>query len=197
MHFRPRLGHAGLLAAAVMLLGACSSGAATSAPTAAPRSAAATAAPIPPAPTGTPTAGGQTGTVDANGYLTPEVAASIIGGTPTRVAVPGNIGAGGMSLASYANPAGDNVTALVQPVPPGAGASMLQVAIQAAGAQGELQPLSGLGDAAGTVTGAHDATAAFTKGDILVVVYASAAAAAGTDLLARLETVARQIADKL
>ena len=102
-----------------------------------------------------------------------------------------------MSVASYTNAAGDGVTVLIEPVPAGIGASVMQAAIQAAGAKGELTPLSGLGDSGGKVVNDHDATVAFTKGSNLVVLYASAAGSAGADIESKLENLGRQIAGKL
>jgi len=189
---RPTFGS--FMVAAALVAAACGSGgSATAAPTAAP-----TVAPTA-AGGGQPTSapgggGGGAGAVDAGSILTPEMAGSIIGGTVTKVPIPSTAG---MSLVAYTNESGDNVTVLVQPVPAGTGAAMMSVAIQAAGAEGNLQTFTGLGDAAGKVVNENDATVVFVKGDALVVVHAESATSSGSDIESKLESVARQIAGTL
>jgi hypothetical protein len=186
----------GLVAAAILAVAACGGGTATPAPTAAP-----TAAPqvsVPPvatAPGGGGGGGAPAAAADASAILTADMAASIIGGSPTKamVATPGT----GVSLVSYTNSNGDDVTVLVEAVPAGFAGTMLQAAIAGAGAQGQLQPLSGIGDAAGKVIDDHDATVAFAKGSTLVVIHASADGVAGSDLESKCEALARQIAGRL
>ena len=123
------------------------------------------------------------------------VAASIIGGIPTLL--PGSLNVGPMSLLSYGTASGDNVTVLVETIPGGVGQAAIQAAIQQAGATGDLQPISGLGDTAGATVTDHEATVAFAKNNTIVVISATVAAMAGTDLEPKVEAVAQQIAGKL
>ncbi len=192
MNTRPRLAVAGLLALVVLSTAACSSSGSASSPGAASAGAGASV------PAGGNTGGGNNGgAVDASSILTSDAAASIIGGTVTKVQTPGVGSAPGMSLASYTNGTGDSVTILVEPVPAAVGATILQAAIRAAGANGDLVPVSGLGDTAGQVTGPNEATVAFAKGNTLVVVYAQTSNTAGSDLEPKLQSLAQQIAGKL
>ena len=197
MTTRRRLAAAGLLSALLLSIAACGGGAATTAPavvpTPTPTSAASTQAgatlPIAPGATGT------TGSVDAGTIVTAEMAGTIISGALTKTNGPG-VGTA-MSIVVYSNATGDTVTALVEQVPSGLGGTMLQAAIQAAGAQGALETISGLGDAAGKAVTANEATVAFVKGVNLVVIAASASAMAGTDLEPKVEALAQQIAGRL
>jgi hypothetical protein len=197
MTTRPRLAAAGLLSSLLLSIAACGGGAATTAPavvpTPTPTSAASTQgmATVPPLPGST----GSTGSVDAGTIVTTEMAATIIGGTLTKTNGPG-VGTA-MSIVVYSNATGDTVTALIEQVPSGLGGTMLQAAIQAAGAQGTLETISGLGDAAGKAVTANEATVAFVKGVNLVVIAASASAMAGTDLEPKVESVAQQVAGRL
>jgi hypothetical protein len=173
-----------VLGALTVLAAACSSGA---------------GATQPPVPAGSSASGAGAssavgGAIDAAGILTPDVAASIIGGSLTKLALPP---VAGMSILSYTNTTGDSVTVVVEPGPVGTGSATMQRAIQAAGANGELQPVGDLGDTAGKVVNANDATVVFVKGTTLVVVSARATASSGSDLETKLEPVARLIADKL
>ncbi|HEV2006206.1 MAG TPA: hypothetical protein VGQ85_06280, partial [Candidatus Limnocylindrales bacterium] len=178
---------------------ACGGGAAATAPggvpTAAPTSAASSQAAatqiVPPTFPGS----GGTGSVDAGTVLTTEMAASIIGGTLTKTNGPGAGTA--MSVVVYSNANGDSVTVLVEQVPAGIGTAMLQAAIQAAGAQGTLEVISGLGDAAGKAVTTNEATVAFVKGVNLVVISGSASAMAGADLEPKVESVAQQVAGRI
>lgn len=204
MHLRRRAVLGALIPVVLVLVAACGSGSATKAPAApTPAPAAATPAATTPAATIPAAAASAPGGVPAGGpeadeMVTAEMAASIIGGSPTKMSIPGAAGAPGvMSLAAYSNTDGDNVTVLVQRIPGGFAAGMLQIAIQAAGANGELKPLSGLGDSAGQVTNEHDATVAFAKGNTLVVIQASDSASSGADIEAKLEALAREIIGKL
>jgi hypothetical protein len=146
---------------------------------------------VPPLPGST----GSTGSVDAGTIVTTEMAATIIGGTITKTNGPG-VGTA-MSIVVYSNATGDTVTALIEQVPAGVGGTMLQAAIQAAGAQGALETISGLGDAAGKAVTANEATVAFVKGVNLVVIAASTSAMAGTDLEPKVEALAQQVAGRL
>lgn len=132
---------------------------------------------------------------DPKTLLSNDQAASIIGGTVTPVAFPMNIP--NMSIASFDNAAGDSVTVFVEAIPGGLASAQLQAAVAMAGAQGSLQAVSGIGDAAGKEVNANDATVAFVKGSTLVVVQATSGTATGADLEPKLEAVAREVAGKL
>jgi hypothetical protein len=181
----------GVLSAALLSLAACSASA-----TAAPSSGSNGGAAFPSfaLPSGLDLGGGTT-TINASTILTADVAAAIIGGTPTLQ--PGSMNLGPISLASYATDSGDNVTVWVEAVPGGIEQAAIQAAIQQEGTSGDMQAISGLGDAAGKVVSDHDATVAFAKSNTIVVVSASVAAMAGTDLEPKVEAVAQQIAAKL
>jgi hypothetical protein len=139
--------------------------------------------------------GGGGGAPAAASLLTADAAAAIIGGTPTLQ--PGSITLGPMSIMSYGTDSGDSVTILLEAVPAGVQASALQAAMAMQGTTGSMQPVSGIGDAAGKVVTDHEATLAFTKGSTLVVLSTSVSSAAGTDLEPKLESLAQQITGKL
>jgi hypothetical protein len=196
---RPRLAAGGILAAILVSIAACGGAAATTAPagvpTAAPTSAASSQAAATQIVLPTFPGSGGTGSVDAGTIVTTEMAATIISGTLTRTNGPG-VGTA-MSIVVYSNATGDSVTALIEQVPSGLGGTMLQAAIQAAGAQGTLETISGLGDAAGKAVTANEATVAFVKGANLVVISGSVSAMAGTNLEPKVEAIAQQVAGKL
>ena len=178
----------GLVSAALVALAACSADGATTVP------GAATAAPsVAAASPGT----GQTGGFDAGALVTADMAASVIGGSPTKVDMPIGATGGAMSVASYTNPGGDSVTILVERLPGMTGSLALQAAIAQQGSNGNMQAVSGIGDAAGKVVEDHDATLAFVKGDTIVVLAATADGKAGSDLESKLEALAGQITGKL
>ena len=134
--------------------------------------------------------------------LTADMAGSIIGGSPSKVTLPGigNALPGGFGgVAAYSNSGGDTVTVFVEKLPSGLPADALRAAIAMSGSQGtgNLQTVSGIGDAAGKVVGDHDATLAFAKNGTIVVIGANASAQAGSDLESKVESVAGQIAGKL
>jgi hypothetical protein len=193
----------GVLAAAVMTLAACSS-TATAAPgaaTAAPGGGGAGASSAPGLgalggllPSGL-LGGSGTAAVDASTLLTADVAAQILGGTPSLQ--PGSMNLGPISLATYGTDSGDDVTVYLETIGTGLEASAIQAAIQAEGTNGDMTPISGLGDAAGKVVDDHSATVAFGKNGTIVVVEAEVAAKAGTDLEPQVEALAQQIAGKL
>ena len=204
MKLRSPLLRGGLIPVLLLSLVACGGTAATSAPgTRAPATPAPTAsAPAPtaaaPAPTTPGAVGGGAGGLDAGALVTAEIAGSIIGGTPTRINLPGGVAGGAaMSVVAYTNTGGDNMTVLVEQIPGSFATGMLQAAIQSAGGQGDLKPVSGLGDSAGQVTNEHDATVAFAKGNSLVVLAAAVDALGGADIEAKLEALARQLAGTL
>jgi hypothetical protein len=185
----------GIVSAVLLSLAACSAS-----PTAAPSSGSGSGAgssfafPSFALPSGLGLGGGTT-TVNASTILTADVAAAIIGGTPTLQ--PGSMNLGPISLASYTTDSGDSVTVWVEAVPGGIEQAAIQAAIQQEGTSGQMQAISGLGDAAGKVVSDHDATVAFAKSNTIVVVSASVAAMAGTDLEPKVEAVAQQVAAKL
>ncbi len=205
------------LGAAVLtvVIGACSGGSATAQPTAsasaagsggssaapasasaAPASASAGAIASFALPSAIASALASAGTVkDAATLLTPELAASVLGGSPTKTTLPVTIP--NVSIVSYRTEAGDSLTLYIQAVPGGVANAELQAAIAMAGAHGDLQTVSGIGDAAGKVVNANDATVAFIKGSNLVVVAADSSATAGTDLEPKVESVAKQVAGQL
>lgn len=189
----------GILPAALLIVAGCSSSA-TSAPAA---SSAAGASSAPGASNAVPTfslpsglggLGAGTG-LDGSTVLTPDVAGSIIGGAATLV--PGSLNAGPISITSYTNATGDVVTILIETLPGGFQQTVLQAALAQAGAAGNLQPVSGIGDTGGKIVGDHDATLAFAKGGTIVVLTATSAASAGTDLETKLETVAQTVLGKI
>lgn len=193
----------GLLAAAVLTLSACSNSATT-----APGASAAPGGGSNAGASGAPGLGGLGGllpsgllggsgsaSVDASSILTADVAAQILGGTPTLQ--PGSMNLGPISLATYGTDSGDDVTVYVETIGTGLEAAAIQAAIQSEGTNGDMTPISGLGDAAGKVVGDHQATVAFGKNGTIVVVEATVAAQAGTDLEPKVEALAQQIAGKL
>ncbi|MGH3073623.1 MAG: hypothetical protein ACRDQC_01775 [Gaiellales bacterium] len=134
---------------------------------------------------------------DASVLVTADMAASVIGGSPTKFDIPGLPGGAGVSIASYLTTSGDNLTVYIQAIPGAVTAAELQAAMALEGTNGDMTAVSGIGDAAGKVVKDHDATLAFVKGNTIVVIGASAAAQAGTDLETKLETLANQIAGSL
>ena len=194
----------GLLAAAILTVSACSSTATTApgASAAAGGGGGAGASSAPGLgglggllPSGLLGGSGGTASIDASTILTADVAAAILGGTPTLQ--PGSMNLGPISLATYGTDSGDDVTVYVETIGTGLESAAIQAAIQAEGTNGDMTPISGLGDAAGKVVDAHSATVAFGKNGTIVVVEASVAAQAGTDLEPKVEALAQQIAGKL
>lgn len=190
-----------LVVAALLTLAACGS-TASPAPTAtaaagsstAISSATASFAPSIALPSAASSTGG--GSVDASALLSADMAASIIGGSPTAVAIPG-MNVPGVGIAAYGTTTGDTVALFVEKVPGGIAAAELQAAIAMAGAQGNLTPISGVGEAAGKVVEANEATIAFIKNGSLVVISAHSGTTAGASLEPKLESVAQQVAGKL
>jgi len=54
-----------------------------------------------------------------------------------------------MSTVAYSNASGESVSVIIEVVPGGFSSAALQAAMQYAGSQGSLVPITGLGDAAG------------------------------------------------
>ena len=174
---------------------------ATPAPVAASTAAAPAAVPsiaVPALPSGIslPSGLGLGGAPDAGSIVTADMAASVIGGSPQKIDMPG-VGGGIASVVSYVTSAGDTLSVLVEKVPGGVPAAAMQAAIGMAGAKGELQAVSGVGDAAGKVVDANEATLAFARGDFIVVLGAHSDSTAGSDLEPKLEALARQVVGKL
>ncbi|MGH2464664.1 MAG: hypothetical protein ACRDGI_04320, partial [Candidatus Limnocylindrales bacterium] len=140
--------------------------------------------------------GGGSSAVNAGTILTPQIAATIIGGTPTLQ--PESMNLGPVSLAAYGTDNGDSVAVYVETIGSGLEAAAIQAAISSQdGGAGDMVPISGLGDAAGKVVGDHEATVAFGKNGTIVVVSATVDAQAGTDLEPKVEALAQQIAGTL
>lgn len=199
MTSRPAVTVSGLAIAITVVVAACSGGA-TSAPSAAagsPSAAAASAMPSISIPSAFASAlASAAGTApDAATLVTADMAASVIGGSPTKVTPPMSIP--NVSLASYGTSGGDSVTVFVEVIPGGLASAQLQAAIAMAGAQGQLETVSGLGDAAGKVVDANEATVAFVKGNDLVVISAQSGSASGSDLEPKVEALAQQVAGKM
>ncbi len=182
----------GLVSAALVALAACGGGSATTAPGATAAPSAAVSEPSAAAPST-----GQTGGLDAGALVTADMAASIIGGSPTKVEMPTGATGGAMSVASYSIPSGDDLTILVERLPGMTGSLALQAAIAQQGSNGNMQAVSGIADAAGKVVNDHDATLAFVKGDTIVVLAANASGSAGSDLESKLESLAKQLVGNL
>jgi hypothetical protein len=189
----------GFALAAVLAVSGCSGSSATPAPTGGAASSAGAGTSSggggTTAASGGTTAGGGGGAVtDANSALSQDAAASIIGGNVFKTGMPTTQG---VSLAAYSNSSGGRVTAVFEKVPAGVGAAIMQAATGAAGTHGNLQTFSGLGDAAGKVVNANDATIVFVKDDKLVALYATNPTTSGTDLEARLQSVAQQVLGRM
>ena len=186
----------------VFLIAACSGGTATttpgsSTPPASTPPGSAAASPAASAPAASPAASGASGAIDAATLVTADMAASIIGGSPTAVPIPGGAIPGGVaSIVGYTTDAGDTVTVFVEQVP-GLSATSLQAAMAMAGQQGDLQTIGGLGDFAGKQVDANEATYAFVKGEALVVIDAQSGSLSGSDLDPKVLAVAQQVAGGL
>ena len=204
MTLRSRLAVAGLSAMMLASVAACGSSTSTGSPvtaSSAAESSAVESAAAPSQPSESAPTEGASDSVpggpapDATTLLTAEMAGSIIGGSPQKVSAP--ISIPNMSIVSYSNADGDTVDVFIEVVPGGVANIEMQAAIAMAGAQGDLQPVTGVGDAAGKVVGDGDATVAFVKGTNLVVVEATSGTMSGSDLEPKVEDIARQIASKL
>ena len=198
MPTRPSLAAASYAIAILLAVSACSSSGATSAPTTGASAGPTDAASAPPIEIPSALASALVpgaSMPDPATLLTADQAASIIGGSPTPVTLPITIP--NVSIASYENTDGDSVSVFVEAIPGGLVNAQLQAAMAMAGAQGDLQVISGLGDAAGKEVNDNDATVAFVKGSTIVVVQASSGTLAGSDLEPKLEAIARQVADTL
>jgi hypothetical protein len=198
-----RLLAAGILSAALLSVAACGSSA-TAAPGSSTAAGGGGGGALPSGlgglggllPSGLLGGGGGTAAVNASTFLSADVAATIIGGTPTLQ--PDSMNFGPVSLAAYGTDNGDNVAVYVETLGSGLEAAAIQAAISSQdGGSGDMTPISGLGDAAGKVVGDHEATVAFGKSGTIVVVSATVDAQAGTDLEPKVEALAQQIAGQL
>ncbi len=199
-----RLLSTGAFIVGVISVAACGGSAATPAPTATPPQVAPSAPggaglpsfAIPAFPSGLslPSAGSLGSAPDASSIVTGDMAASVLGATAQKVAMPV---AGIASIVAYSTAAGDTLTVLVEKVPGGVPAAAMQAAMQMAGSNGDLQAVSGIGDVAGKTVDANEATIAFAKGDFIVVLSARSDTTVGTDLEPKLEALARQVTGKL
>lgn len=209
---RPGLRLRGLLIVPVIVVAAaCSSGSATPSPGASTPAAGDSASPaaggstpeavesIPPIsiPAVSPAASaGQGSGPDAETVVTTEMAASIIGGSPTKAPFGGQLPGGYGSVVAYMTDAGDTVTVFVETIPGLSGMS-LKAAMAMAGQQGDLQSVDGLGDFAGKQVQADQVTYAFVQGETLVIIDAQSSSMAGTDLDPKVQAVAQQAAGQL
>jgi hypothetical protein len=200
IHRRPTI--AGFIAISALLAAACS-GSATAAPTAAANggtgagsSAAAgggTGATASGADQGPLSSllnglGALSGGKDPSKLLTADEATSILG-APAAV-VPA---AQTPISASYSTTSGDNVTIFLESMPGTITTQVLQSALAQANANGELTPISGLGDAAGKEVQDNSATVGFAKNGTLVIITADSSTMKGSDLEPKLESLAQQI----
>ena len=198
MTSRPVVTVLGLAIAAAIAVAACSSGA-TSAPSAAATSSSAAASITPsisiPSALASALASAAGTAPDAATLVTADMAASVIGGSPTKVTPPMSIP--NVSLASYGTSGGDSVTVFIEAIPGGLASAQLQAAMAMAGSQGSMTPVSGIGDAAGKVVDANEATVAFVKGSNVVVISAQSGTTSGSDLEPKVEALAQQVAGKM
>ncbi len=204
---------------ALLAAGACGGSAATQTPTnggpAAPTSAAAspeassaeetgaqetgaqeTAAEETETPTGSAVPQGGGNVPDPAALVSADMAASVIGGSPQQVQIPG-LGNVPAKVVAYSTDSGDTLTVFIEQVPGAFQASALQAAIAMAGVQGNVVPVSGVGDAAGKVVEENNAVIAFVKGDVMVVIGAQSGASSGAQLDPKVEGLAKQVSDKL
>jgi hypothetical protein len=188
---RLNLAAVGLAAAIVVLVAACGSSA-----TSAPPDSSAPSGSVGALPSSVASALGSLGTApDVASLVSADMAASVIGGTPTKVTAP--ISIPNISVVAYDNENGDELTVFVETIPGGLANVQLQAAIAIAGAQGDLQSVSGIGDAAGKVVDTNEATVAFVKGTNLVVLQAQSDTMTGSDLEPKVEALARQVAGRM
>jgi hypothetical protein len=136
--------------------------------------------------------GALNGGKDPSTLLTSDAAATILGGPVT--AVPG---AATPISASYQTTAGDTVTIFLESMPGTVTTALLQSALAQANANGDLTPISGLGDAAGKEVDDSSATVGFAKNGTLVIINAESSTQKGSDLEPKLETLAQQIVGQL
>jgi len=93
----------------------------------------------------------------------------------------------------------EGVAVFVQQTPGGDAKKVVQAALDrnAAPSAHLSTAVKGIGDAAGTKTDAHNAAVIFATHNLLVVLTATSAGKSGTDLLPKLEAIAKQVAAKL
>jgi len=194
---RPRLILVGIVTAILFTAAACGSSATSAPPSSSgPGESSGATGSVGSLPSAISSALGSLGAApDASSLVSADMAASVIGGTATPVTLP--ITFPNFSAASFNNESGDELTIFVESIPGGLANAQLQAAIAVAGAQGSLQPVGGIGDAAGKVVDTNEATVAFVKGTTLVVLNAKSDTKAGSDLEPKVESLAQQVVGKL
>ena len=174
-----------LLLAAVLLLAACGGpGATGGGPTATPT----------PAPASSPI---DLTNLDACSLVPVATASQLVGAWVFQVSTSATAATSFCVYASTKSTEG--VAVFVQQTPGGDARKVVQAALDhnAAPSARLSTAVTGIGDAAGTKTDAHDAAVVFARHNLLVVLTATAASKNGTDLLPKLETIAKQVAAKL
>ncbi len=134
---------------------------------------------------------------DMTTLVTADDAATVIGGTPTKMNLPAGFTIPNASVAIYKSDGG-TVTAIIEKIPSMTiDLKLLDTAIQLANAQGNLTTVDGLGDVAGKEVTANQATYAFAKGNTIVIVAADSTTATGADLDPKLLTIVQALAGKV
>ena len=175
----------GLLVWAVLLLAACGGSGGTGRPSAASPT---------PAPASTPI---DLTNVDACSLVPVATASQLVGASVFQVSTSATVAT---SFCVYASTkSSEGVAVFVQLAPGGDAKKVVQAALDhnAAPSARLSTAVTGIGDAAGTKTDAHDAAVVFARHNLLVVLTATAASKNGTDLLPKLEAIAKQVAAKL
>jgi hypothetical protein len=173
----------GLLAMVALLLASCgggTGGASTATPTPAPAS-----SPI------------DLTSFDACSLVPVATASQLVGVSVFQVSTSATVAT---SFCVYASTkSSEGVAVFVQLAPGGNAKKVVQAALDhnAAPSARLSTAVTGIGDAAGTKTDAHDAAVVFARHNLLVVLTATAAGKSGTDLLPKLEAIAKQVAAKL
>jgi hypothetical protein len=175
----------GLLVAAAFFLAACGGGGGTAGtPTATPS----------PVPAASPT---DLSTLDACSLVSVATASQLVGGQVAQVSISAT---SATSFCVYASgKASDGLAVFVQQTPGGDAKKVVQAALDrnAAPSAHLSTAVKGIGDTAGTKTDAHNAAVIFARHNLLVVLTATSAGKSGTDLLPKLEAIAKQVAAKL
>ncbi len=134
--------------------------------------------------------------LDACTIVSADTATQLVGGPVSSVTQNTD---GSTSFCVYASPRGtEGVAVFVEQLGGGDARQVIAAALdQKTSSAAKLVSVKGIGDAAGSKIGDHDAAVAFAKDQLFVVLTASAATQTGTALLPKLEAVARQVAAKL
>ena len=135
--------------------------------------------------------------LDACGLVPVATASQLVGAPVFQVSTSASAATAFCVYASTRSTEG--VAVFVQQTPGGDAKKVVQAALttNAAPSARLSTAVSGIGDAAGTKTDAHDAAVVFAKHNLLVVLTATAAGRSGSDLLSRLEPIAKHVAAKL